>query len=187
MRSPGEGGERESGPRTILGLGSALGRFPGAKRRDWPGTASLRRPRPRGYDRRVATYKQPRRINAVSVTLAVLVLAAAYVGYRAWHVVSLHADVKNVMEEALPRLYRANLLPDPECNIAAEEVRANLVEKLTALGIGEPEKALTLSRDPQEVAITVRIVSTMELPAIGRRFPVTLAPRVHTSAARVVY
>ena len=135
----------------------------------------------------MATYKQPRRINVVSLTLAALLLVASYVGYRAWPVVSLRADVKDVMDEALPRLYRANLLPEPDSTIAAEEVRTNLIEKFVVLGIGEPDKALTFSRDPQEVAITVRIVATMELPAIGRRFPVTLAPRVHTSAARVVY
>ena len=68
------------------------------------------------------TYTQPRRINAVSVTLLLLVAAAGYVAFSAWPVVSLYSDVKTTLDDALPRLYRANLLPESEAAIGTEEV-----------------------------------------------------------------
>jgi hypothetical protein len=135
----------------------------------------------------VATYKQPRRINAVSVTLILLLVAAGYVGYSAWPVVALNADVKSVLEDALPRIYRANLLPEPESTTATDEIRQSLIEKLTALGIPAPESALAITRDARTVAITVRLATEIDLKFVHRKIPVSLNPRVATSAERVSF
>ena len=133
------------------------------------------------------TFKQPRRINAVSVTLLLLLAGAGYVAFSAWPVVALNADVKNVLEDALPRLYRANLLPEPESTIGSEEVRQLLIEQLQALAVADPETALTIARDARRVAIAVKVETVIDLKAIQKKFPVTLNPRVETSAARVSY
>lgn len=132
-------------------------------------------------------YTQPRRVNAVSITLLLLSLAACYLAFAAWPVISLHADVKSALEDALPRLYRANLLPDSESEIGAEEVRQTLIEKLTALDIPDPGTAMTITRDARVVAIRVKLDTAIDLKVIGKKIRVTLNPRVETSAARVSY
>jgi hypothetical protein len=139
------------------------------------------------YDRRVATYKQPRRINVVSVLVVLAVLAAGFVGYRAWPVISLRADVKDAFLDALPRLYRANLLPEPEASVAAAEVRKTVVDKLATLGIADAERALSIGRSAEEVAITIELRTAIDLGPVGPRVPVSLSPRAATSAARVSY
>ena len=133
------------------------------------------------------TYKQPRRFNVVSLTLLLLLAAAGYVAFAAWPVYTLNSDIKNVLEDALPRVYRANLLPEPESNIGSDQVRAALLEKLEALGIADPETALTITRDQRLVTITVKVDTALDLKLISKKIPVSLNPRVETSAARVTY
>ena len=123
----------------------------------------------------------------MSVTLLVLLAAAGYTAFSAWPVFTLNADVKSVLDDALPRLYRANLLPEPESSESADQIRQDLVEKLTAIGIAEPETALAITRDTRTVAITTKIVTAIDLRLINRKIPVTLHPRVETSAERVAY
>lgn len=136
----------------------------------------------------MTAYRQPRRINAVSLSLLAILAAGAYLGFRAWPVLVLRTEVKDALEEALPRLYRANLLPEPESTIAATELRTGLVEKLGTLGVTDADQALTLTmgREVEEVALSVKLRATIDLPPLGR-LPVTLAPRAHTSAARVKF
>lgn len=133
------------------------------------------------------TYTQPRRINVVSVTLLLLLAAAVYVGLAAWPVITLNADVKTVLEDALPRLYRTNLLPEPESSLGGEQVRQAVIEKLGALGIPDPETALTITRDARTVAIAVKTTTAIDLKLVRKKIPVTLSPRVETSAERVSF
>ncbi|MEO7669186.1 MAG: hypothetical protein ABIW57_07590 [Polyangia bacterium] len=133
------------------------------------------------------TYKQPRRFNVVSFALVLVLAAAGYVAFAAWPVYTLNSDLKNVLEDALPRLYRANLLPEPESTISSDQVRQSLVEKLTALGIAEPDSAMTITRDSRTVAIAVKLDAVIDLKLINKKIPVPLNPRVETSAARVAY
>ena len=132
-------------------------------------------------------YRQPRRFNAVSLALLLALFAAAYVAFASWPTVALHADVKSLLEDALPRLYRANLLPEPESTVGSEEIRQGVIEKLTALGIADPENALTISRDARVVAMAVRLRTAIDLKLIHRKIPLTLNPRVETSAERVSF
>ena len=132
-------------------------------------------------------YRQPRRINAVSVTLAVLFASACYTAFAAWPVVVLNTDLKSAIDEALPRLYRANLLPEPDSTNGADQIRQDLIDKLTALGIAEPETALTITRDAHIVAIGTKVVTAIDLKLIHWRIPLTLHPRVETGAERGSY
>lgn len=133
------------------------------------------------------TYRQPRRFNVVSLTLLVLLGGAGYVAFSSWPVIALNSDLKNVLEDALPRLYRANLLPEPESSIGSEQVRQGLIEKLGALGIADPESAMTITRDSRIVAIAVKVDAAIDLKLVNKKIPVPLHPRVETSAARVTY
>lgn len=133
------------------------------------------------------SYRQPRRLNFVSITLLLFLAVAGYVGFAAWPVLSLNANVRSAMDDALPKLYRANLLPDTEGATVADEARRMLVEKLAALGVADADGVVTMSRDQKTVAIAVRLDTAIDLKLVGKKIPVTLNPRVETSAARVTY
>ena len=135
----------------------------------------------------MATYKQPRRLNFVSVTLVLVLAAAGYAGVSTWPVLSLNADVKNALADALPRIYRANLLPEPDSTVATEEVKQALITQLGALGVGQPEAALAIHRDTRTVLIEAHLATAIDLKLLGKKIPVTLNPRVETSAERVQY
>jgi hypothetical protein len=135
----------------------------------------------------VASYKQPRRLNAVSLTLLGLVGLAGYVAHAAWPAIALNADLASAIEDALPRLYRANLLPEPESSVGADEVKQSLVERLAALGLERPEDRLTVARDAKVVAIGLAVPVVIHLALLHLSFPVTLRPHAETSAARVSY
>ena len=132
-------------------------------------------------------YRQPRRLNVVSISLAVFLAIVGYAAYAAWPVISLNADVRSALDDILPKIYRANLLPEGESAAAADEARHLLVEKLTALGVTNPDAALTITRDAKVVAISAKVDTAVDLKVIGKKIPVTLTPRVETSAARVSY
>jgi hypothetical protein len=88
----------------------------------------------------VAThYKQPRRINGVSITLLLIVCAVGWVGYSAWPIISVNANVKNELGEALPRVYKANLLPEPTSTDAITRVHDELMSKMKKLGVDDPK------------------------------------------------
>jgi hypothetical protein len=132
-------------------------------------------------------YRQPRHLNVVSISLALLLAVAGYAAYVAWPVISLNADVRSALDDVLPKIYRANLLPEGESAVAADEARRRLVEQLTTLGVPDPEAALTITRDSKVVAIAVKVDTAVDLKVIGKKIPVTLNPRVETGAARVSY
>lgn len=133
------------------------------------------------------SYRQPRRLNVVSIALVVLLVIAGYVGYSAWPIILLNADVRSAMDDVLPKLYHANLLPEPESTVAAEETRRALVERLTALGVVNADGVLTVTRDQKLVAIAVKLDTAIDLKLVGKKIPLSLNPRVETSAARVTY
>lgn len=133
------------------------------------------------------SYKQPRRLNAVSLTLLGLALLAAYIGYQAWPTVALNADLASAVEDALPRLYRANLLPEPESSVAADEIKQSLVDKLGALGMDHPEELVTIARDQKTVAVRVRVRVVVNLTLLHLELPITLSPHAETSAERISY
>jgi hypothetical protein len=132
-------------------------------------------------------YRQPRRLNVVSISLLLFLVIAGYAAFATWPVISLNADVRSALDDVLPKVYRANLLPEGEAAVAADEARRMLVEKLTTLGVANPEAALTITRTAQVVAISIQVDTAVDLKVIGKKIPVTLNPRVETSAARVSY
>lgn len=132
-------------------------------------------------------YRQPRRLNAVSISVVLVLAVLGYTTFVAWPVIALNADVRSAMDDVLPKVYRANLLPEGESAVAADEARKLLLDKLTALGVANPDAALSITRDAQTVAISVRLETAVDLKLLGKKLPLTLNPRVETSAARVAY
>jgi hypothetical protein len=133
----------------------------------------------------VATYKQPRRLNVVTLTILAVVGVAGYVGFSAWPVLSQYANVKTELEDALPRLYHANLSPDPDGTLMTEEVRQEVLKRLDRLAVPDAAKNLIIERNTKTVGIRISYLTVLALQGTSRRFPLTLAPHVETSAERV--
>ena len=130
-------------------------------------------------------YKQPRRINAVSISLLLIVCAGGWVGYSAWPIISVNANVKNELGEALPRVYKANLLPEPTSTDAITRVHDELMSKMKKLGVDDPKVEVIISRSKEKVSVEARYTAILTLQGIDKTRPLTMSPKVETDAARV--
>jgi len=134
----------------------------------------------------VATrYKQPKAINGVSIGLVVLVAATAWIGVSAWPVIALNSNVKNELNDALPRLYRANLRDEPGATVEATRLHDELLTKIRGLGVDDGKLAVEIARSAKTVAIEVRYQAAVQLLGLKKTHVVSLHPRVETDAARV--
>ncbi len=130
-------------------------------------------------------YKQPNAINGVSIGLVVLVGLTAWLGVSGWPVIALNSGVKNEIGDALPRVYRANLRPEPGATVEVTHVRDELEAKIRALGVDDPKLVIDVARDAKRVAIEVRYHSSATLWGTKKGHTFLLRPRVETDAARV--
>ncbi len=130
-------------------------------------------------------YKQPNAINGVSIALVVLVAATAWLGLSAWPVIALNSNVKNELNDALPRAYRANLRMEPGATAETARIHDELEAKIRALGVDDGKLAVEIARSEKRVAIDVRYRATVHLIGLTKTRVVALHPRVETDAARV--
>ncbi len=130
------------------------------------------------------TYKQPRRLNAVSITLFLIVGLGTWLGMSAWPLIAVNANVKNEIGEALPRAYKANLLPEPTSTESIARIHDELVESIKKLGVTDPKAEVLITRD-KKIAVQVRYKATMTLKGTEKTYDFTLEPKVETDAARV--
>lgn len=140
-----------------------------------------------GYDQRaLATrYKQPKAINGVSLGLVVLVAATAWLGLSAWPAIALNSNIKNELNDALPRLYRFNLRDEPGATVETTKLHDELEAKIRALGVDDGKMVVDMGRSPKSVSIEVRYHATVHLIGLNKPRVVGLNPRVETDAARV--
>ena len=130
-------------------------------------------------------YKQPNAINGVSIGLVVLVAATVWIGLSAWPVIALNSNVKNELNDALPRIYRANLRDEPGATVETTRIHDDLLAKLRALGVNDGNLAVEIARSAKSVAIEVRYQAAIQLLGLKKTHVVSLHPRVETDAARV--
>jgi hypothetical protein len=134
----------------------------------------------------VATrYRQPKAINGVSVSLVLLLGVAVWVGISAWPIIAQSSNVKSELGDALPRLHRANLLPEPNATVEVERIRADLTDKVKALGVDDAAFEVAIARNDKTVSIEARYKATLILLGTRKKYPIALHPRVETDAARV--
>ena len=130
-------------------------------------------------------YKQPKAINGVSLGLVVLVAATAWLGLSAWPAIALNSNVKNELNDALPRVYRANLRDEPGATAETTRLHDELEAKIRALGVDDGKMAIDVGRSAKSVSIEVRYHATVHLIGLNKPRVVALHPRVETDAARV--
>ena len=138
-------------------------------------------PRPRQQ----VQYHRPRRINTVSVTLALILGACLWVGFSFWPLLVLRSNVKNELAEAMPHLWKLNLRPDSQSRVDLPVLRKHVIDRLRAVGVKDQKLELVVDRNKERIAMTARYAASGSLRGWDRTFVFAFAPRVETDAARV--
>jgi hypothetical protein len=130
-------------------------------------------------------YRKPRRINAVSVTLMLMLAATVYVVYCTWPVLMLRLRVKSELEDVLPNFWRVNLRPDDYAKVEIPKMKKALMEKLPKIGVRDKKTELIFERGKKRVAIEARFAASAYFPVLNKTKVFRLSPRAETDAARV--
>ena len=130
-------------------------------------------------------YKQPSSINGVSAVLVALVAVTAWVVLSAWPVIAVNSGVKNEIDDVLPRIYRANLRPEPGSSEEIESARADLTARLRLIGVADPKLTIEIHHDAKLLSVEVRYHATATLKGTQKSHTFDLRPRVETDATRV--
>jgi hypothetical protein len=130
-------------------------------------------------------YKQPRSINGVSAALLVLVAITAWAAYSAWPVIAVNSGVKNEIDDVLPRIYRANLRPEPGSSEEIENVRTDLTARLRVIGVTDPNLTVEIHHDAKLLSVEVHYHATATLKGTQKSRTFDFHPRVETDATRV--
>ena len=130
-------------------------------------------------------YKQPSSINGVSAALVVLVALTAWAVASAWPLIALNSSVKNELGEVLPKIYRANLRPEPGASDETARFREELIGTLRALGVTDPKLVIDIRRNEKRISVEARYSAIVTLKGLQKSHTFLLRPRVETDAARV--
>ncbi|HET6145906.1 MAG TPA: hypothetical protein VFH68_00115 [Polyangia bacterium] len=130
-------------------------------------------------------YKQPSSFSGVSVALLLLVALTAWGVLSAWPVIALNSGVKNELEEVIPRIYRANLRPEPACSEEIARVQEELTARLRALGVTDPKLAVEIQHNEKRLSVEARYQATATLRGTQKSRRFDLHPRVESDATRV--
>ncbi len=130
-------------------------------------------------------YKQPSAFNGVSVALLVLVALTAWLVVSAWPLIALNSSVKNEIADVIPRVYRANLRPEPAASDEIARVQEELTARLRALGVTDTKLAINIQRNEKRIAVEARYHASATLLGTSKSRAFELQPRVETDATRV--
>jgi hypothetical protein len=134
---------------------------------------------------RATEYRRPRKINAVSVTMLVLLGIAVYLGLALWPIMALRLRVKSELEDVLPNLWRINLRSEDTARTEIARMKRELTAKLPNLGVRDKHAEVVFERGKKRVAIEVRFAASVTFPVLNKTKTFQLAPRAETDAARV--
>lgn len=134
---------------------------------------------------RATEYRKPKRINAVSITILLILGIIAYVVYCVWPVVMLRLRVKSELEDTLPNLWRVNLRPDDYARTEIAKMKKHLQTKLPQVGVKDKKLELVFERGKKRVAIEARFDASAFFPVLNKTKVFQLRPRAETDAARV--
>ena len=138
-------------------------------------------PRPRSQ----VQYQKPRRINVVSVTLAICFGIACWVGLSFWPVLILRSNVKNELFEALPTLWKLNLRPEAQARAELVKLKRNVLERLRKQGVKDEKLELSIDRSKKRIALRANFSAPARLLGFQKTFVLALAPSAETDASRV--
>jgi hypothetical protein len=131
------------------------------------------------------TYKQPRRLNVVSIIMLILLGIAVYLAFYSWPVLVLRLRAKGAIEDMLPILYRANLRGEQYAISEIARIKKELTEKLVKEGVKDKKLEIVVQRSPKLVAIEAHFTALARYPGIEKTYLFHLTPRGETDATRV--
>jgi hypothetical protein len=130
-------------------------------------------------------YKKPSKLNAVSITLSLILLVTGYFVYCTYPVFNLRLRAKSELEDVLPDFWRANLRPEAFARTEMARIKKELLVKLAKAGVKDKKVELVFDRGKKRVAIEAHFTTTAYFPVIDKTQTFELAPRAETDAARV--
>ncbi len=108
-------------------------------------------------------YKKPRRINAVSITLAFVLLVAGYAAYMYLPLYFLQHEAYRVLEETGSKLSnRARFYTDD--GPAREELRRKMQRQIKDVGVQDPNIETWIEFEGKEVRVGVLYSAWVEWP-----------------------
>jgi hypothetical protein len=130
-------------------------------------------------------YKQPSRLNGVTLVLALFLALIVYAGYAVWPALSLRSNVESELADALPGLWRLNLLSEHAVRPQIQALKRTVTERLRKVGVQDKELQVIFERNKKTVAMEARFKTTFTLPGLEKSIGVSFRPRVATDAGRV--
>jgi hypothetical protein len=130
-------------------------------------------------------YKQPKRINAVSMVMLTVMVASIYVGYCCWPVLSLRLRAKGDLEDVMNQYWRANLRGERVAKQEIAQIRKDLGIKLAADGVKDKKLDFVFDRSGKRISIEAHFTAPAYFPGLDRTYLFQLAPRAETDAGRV--
>jgi hypothetical protein len=114
-------------------------------------------------------YKQPRRLNSVTIVLLIGMVAA---GYWFWRFFPAYFDawtVDHILKEAASKVYRANRMREPErtqeLNGLLDKARSEMQHKAS---VNDPELLVNLDFDGNNATLTADYRVVITHPVISR-------------------
>jgi hypothetical protein len=135
--------------------------------------------------RKKVEYKKPRRLNAVSGSLALVFGGFVYFIVAIWPLLTLRSNVKDQLADALPHLWKINLKAEGAARRELVDFRRNLLETLRKTGVKDKQLELVVDRNKKEVALQLRYAAVATFPGTKKTIQLKFSPRVETGAARV--
>jgi len=127
----------------------------------------------------MATYKQPRRFNWVSLPIYLALAAALYCLVRFGPPYYHNMKVDEVVREAVNAYYAETR--GVATGDASPELRDRFERRIRNLGIDDPQLALFFDKDAESVTVTARYKVVVEHPFVKRSTTLEFAPSATTS------
>lgn len=108
-------------------------------------------------------YKKPRRINAVSVTLVLLLLVGGYALYQWFPLYMMRHEAYRVLQETGSKLAGRAVYYEEDTN-AREELRKDMQRQLVNVGIDDPAIETWIEIEGKEVRLGVVYSAWIEWP-----------------------
>jgi hypothetical protein len=130
-------------------------------------------------------YKQPRRLNVVSIVFLGFMGLFAYGVYAVWPAFSLRSNVESELADALPNLWRLNQNPESAIRWELEKLKRSVVERVRQVGVKDKQLEVVFVHNKKKVAMEARFRTSFTFPGFDRTWVVHFRPHVETDAARV--
>jgi hypothetical protein len=129
-------------------------------------------------------YDKPRRVNAVSVIIFLVLAAAAYAGvqfgpayYRKW-------KASGILSEAANRVYPKRMLAADLAADFIEKVRGETAARLREIGIADPGMRVLIDVKPTAIGVSAEYVEIIKHPFVGKITTLSFAPRFDLDASK---